>query len=134
MTTATERRAMTPAAKTTAPIRVLLVEDDDDMRWSIRDLLVMHGFDVSVAKDGQRALALIDACQFDVVLSDLRLPGASGLNLARRARAIARPPQVILITAYPDWYAAAELEQYRVLRKPLDFHALPEIVARAARP
>jgi CheY-like chemotaxis protein len=116
------------------PIRVLVVEDDADMREAIREALVLGGFDVTEAESGVSAIEYIEREEFDVLLTDIRLPGPSGTAIARVARSCAHPPTVILITAYPEWFDAAEAVQpFAVLRKPLNLFKLSAVVQEAAQ-
>lgn len=115
------------------PIRVLVVEDDADMRESIREALTLGGFVVAEAASGVAAIERIGAEEFDVVVTDIRLPGPSGTDVARTARTCSHPPTVILITAFPEWYDAAEAVQpFAVLRKPLNLFTLGSVVEEAA--
>src|ERR1051326_7284670 len=82
--------------------RVLVIEDDPEMREALREILELSGFTVTTAKDGTEGAAAL-ADRYDVVLSDVRVPGQSGLALARSLRHRSDAPQVILITAYPEW-------------------------------
>jgi PAS domain S-box-containing protein len=66
--------------------RALVVDDEADIAETIRELLEREGFDVTVASDGASALMAIDRGEFDVVLSDLRMPGVSGPEMYARVR------------------------------------------------
>jgi PAS domain S-box-containing protein len=87
-----------PAAAEAAPVianrrRALVVDDEPDIADTIRELLEREGFSVTVASDGGSALKALDYQEFDVVLSDLRMPGVSGPELYARLREI-RPNKV----------------------------------------
>lgn len=84
-------------------IRVLIVDDDEQVGGRLRELLV--DFDhtvVGLASDSLRALVLIKALRPDVVVSDLRMPGMSGLQLAEEVLRLDDPPAVIIVSAYDD--------------------------------
>lgn len=85
------------------PVRVLLVDDAAPVRQMLRSMLELDGFEVvGEAPDADGALAIVEATDPDVVVVDLRLPGADGIETARRIRA-RRPEQVTLLyTAYAD--------------------------------
>ncbi|MFO0981959.1 MAG: response regulator [Planctomycetota bacterium] len=113
------------------PIVALVVEDDDDMRWCLADLLTMSGIEVDLAADGRTAMQLIARRRYALVISDLRLPEANGLMVARTARVAPHPPEVILITAFPAWHASAAREEFLVLHKPIDFRFLARVIAES---
>ena len=82
--------------------RVLVVDDDPLIRRSLAEALAEDGFDVTVAEDGERALAALHAAAPDVVLSDVRMPGLDGLALLDVLRRRASGVDVILMTAFDD--------------------------------
>lgn len=91
-----------PAAPATG-IRVLVVDDDQQVGARLRDLLT--DFDhivVGLASNGIQALVLIRTLRPDVVVSDLRMPGMSGLQLASEVSGMSEPPAVIILSAYDD--------------------------------
>jgi len=117
------------------PTEVLIVEDDADMCSAIRDSLEMAGFSVTTALTGKEAADLLDRGRFAVVVSDIRLPGMSGNDLARRALRCTPPPKVVLMTAFPD--AETVKEAYvagaaHFLAKPLSLRNLARVVEQAA--
>lgn len=69
------------------PLRVLVVEDSDDARTFVCHVLTEAGARVDAAEDGARGLVMASAGKYDVIVSDLRMPGLDGLELARRLRA-----------------------------------------------
>jgi PAS domain S-box-containing protein len=108
-------------------LRVLLVEDDALIRMSTAEMLTDLGHDVTEAEDGPAALALLKNARFDVLLTDLSLPGMAGDELA--ARAIVQQPGLGIIFAsgydrVPSRDAA--LKDAMLLQKPYDESALAE--------
>lgn len=83
-------------------IRVLVVEDDPDMLASIRECLELRGFSVDTASDGIGAMNLVSEREYDILVSDIRLPGLSGTEVARNVLKRRLCARVILLTAYPD--------------------------------
>lgn len=117
------------------PLRVLVVEDDEEIRAAIREVFLMRGFIVNTAKDGLVASQYSFTESYDVVVSDLRMPAMGGLELLWILKNSPRPPQVILITAYPDWIAepeAIEAGAFRVMYKPFTLVKLAQAVEEAA--
>jgi DNA-binding response OmpR family regulator len=81
--------------------RILMIEDDLRLATMVRTYLADAGFEVAVADDGARGLAFLDRQPFDLVLLDLMLPDADGLELCRRIRGVSEVP-VIMVTAKGD--------------------------------
>src|SRR5688500_4961528 len=79
---------------------VLIAEDDSRARDSLRALLVDEGYCVQTAADGIEAAAMIAQSEFDAALLDVRMPGRDGLGVLREIREHARPPAVLIMTAY----------------------------------
>lgn len=113
--------------------RVLVVEDRPSVLKLISTVLeVAH--EVTRAPDGVAALALLEARRFDVVLTDVRMPGASGFDVLRAVRARWPLTRVVMITAYAnvaDAVAAMRLGAHDYLAKPLDASEIALVVARA---
>jgi CheY-like chemotaxis protein len=76
-----------------ARLRALVVDDEPDIADTIRELLEREGFDVRVASDGAAALMALDHGEFDIVLSDLRMPGVSGPEMYARLKEVR--PQLV---------------------------------------
>ncbi|HEY6101214.1 MAG TPA: sigma-54 dependent transcriptional regulator [Anaeromyxobacter sp.] len=83
-------------------MKVLLAEDDRIVRITVRDALEEDGCSVTECADGARALAAIQAEAFDIVLTDVRLPGVDGIALFRAARCANPRTAVVLMTAFAD--------------------------------
>jgi PAS domain S-box-containing protein len=90
--------AETNAVVGETPRRALVVDDEADIADTIRELLEREGFHVEVASDGAAALMALDRGEFDVVLSDLRMPGVSGPEMYARVREIR--PQLLSRIAF----------------------------------
>lgn len=113
--------------------RVLLIDDQPDVRESVSDMLKALGHNVSVAADGRTALQLVQNGTFDVVLTDLRMPGMDGLDLAKRLRALRPDVPVVLLTGWGTFFENSEPEAIAVvLPKPPTLHSLSEAITRAA--
>ena len=101
--------------------RILLVDDDRGLSLALSTLLKDAGHDVETAGDGPDALALLRERAFDIVLLDIGLPTMSGLDVLAQARALAKPPLVIMMTAddTPETVLESVRRQaFRYLRKP----------------
>jgi CheY-like chemotaxis protein len=118
-----------------SPLRVLVVDDEMLMRWSIAETLKAGGHVVVEASDGAAAIrALEDGSATDAILLDYRLPDSLDLSLLARIRQLAPRTPVVFMTACgtPTLFTQArELGAADVLRKPFDIHELERVVQRA---
>jgi EAL domain-containing protein (putative c-di-GMP-specific phosphodiesterase class I) len=116
--------------------RLLVVDDDEPLRELFAISLGEAGWQVDVARSGAEALALLRGQQYDVVLSDIDMPGMSGLQLLKAVRERDLDLPVLLVTGHPRVESAVQaLEQgaLRYLLKPVALDALAQAVAAAAR-
>ena len=110
---------------------ILIVEDEKNVRESLRTWLVELGCQVEVTSDGEEALRQISEKEFDLVILDLRLPGKDGLQVLKEARL--KKPQLngIIITAYPAAATMAEAMQIGAvdfLSKPINLPKLEKLI------
>jgi NADPH-dependent glutamate synthase beta subunit-like oxidoreductase/ActR/RegA family two-component response regulator len=110
---------------------ILIVEDEAIMRESLRDWLTDAGYQVETAADGEEGLKMIGEQDFDLVLLDMRLPGKSGIQVLREAKA--QKPQLkgIIITAYPSVETAVEAMKtgaIEYLPKPFELDDLDKLI------
>ena len=117
--------------------RVLVVEDELLIRWSICETLVDLGMDVAEAGDAKTALHTLrdGSPPIEVVLLDFRLPDSNDLGLLATIRRLAPRSQVILMTAFgtPEIIEGAlALGVYKVVNKPFDIHEMAKMVVEAS--
>ena len=111
--------------------RILIVEDDRQNREGLRTLVANAGFRVTVAADYQRAAALLETRRFDLLITDLDLPGGNGLDLVHHARAFSPRIGTILVTAFGCSEVrkqARDLGLVGYFEKPVDPRALMDLV------
>lgn len=111
-------------------MRVLLLEDDQRLAALVSHFLIEHGFAVDVAGTGADALRLSAMNAYDAAVLDRTLPDGDGLEIARRLRASATPPRILMATArdsIEDRVAGLDLGADDYLVKP---YSLAELVAR----
>lgn len=115
------------------PLRVLVADDEQAMVWLwVRILQWKYRAEVVAVFDGRGALAQLDAAEpFDLVITDLQMPGASGVDVLRRAGERDPPTPVILSTGYAAAHVVAEalrLGVRAILPKPFDPDLAEELV------
>jgi CheY-like chemotaxis protein len=117
-------------------LRILLVEDDDDNRELMAEVLAAAGYQVLSASSGQDGLKTLSEHSVDVVVTDVGMPGMGGLELARAAKAIAPSVPVVIVTG---WAEREDISRARgrdvdaVLIKPVDPDALTAAVSEVAQ-
>lgn len=114
---------------------ILLVEDKPELRAMLRKALEKAGYTVEEAADGTSAIDKVRNKRYLTVLTDLKLPGASGLDVLREARRADPMIPVILITAYgsvEDAVTAMKDGAFDFVQKPVDLEHLKLLIARAA--
>ncbi len=111
----------------TTRTRVLVVDDDTDAREMLSAVLTQAGYDVDAAADGFAALAHVSRYRPDLVLTDLRMPGMTGVDLLQRIRRVHGDVPVIIATGLETWDLCTAAEAYGAvtcLIKPIDVEDL----------
>jgi two-component system response regulator HydG len=126
------------ASRGTARTRVLLAEDDDDLRWTLAEFLTAEGFDVVQLSGGSDLLEELGSSMLlgsgafpaDAIVSDLRMPGLTGLQILERIRARGWKIPVVIISAYGDDHTRRAVERFdgKFLSKPVDPGALRSVL------
>ena len=116
--------------------RILIVEDDPGLRFTMTDALEVAGFAVTGAPSGTDAIRRLHGEPFDVVVTDLRLPGKDGMEVLRAARGKTPPPSVVVMTGYGSVQSAVAAmksgaEDY--LTKPFPVEALLLLLGKILR-
>jgi two-component system, OmpR family, response regulator len=112
-------------------VHVLLVEDDDDNRELMAEVLESAGYQVIAAGSGAEGLRTLAERSVDVVVTDVGMPGMGGLEVARAAKEIAPQVPVVVVTGYAereDITRARGHEVDAVLVKPVDPDSLTAVV------
>lgn len=114
--------------------RILLVEDDDLLRGSLSLLLEEEGYQVTAAESAARALEAASERPFDLVITDVRMPGMSGISMLRQMRQSAPETRAVVITGFADFETPVEAFRLQVddfLTKPFDEETFLKAVGRA---
>ena len=116
-------------------MKVLVVDDEIQIRQMLQSFLTRTGWEVDLANDVDSAMEKLDE-SFDVVLSDIRMNGASGIDLLRRVKNGFPALEVIMMTGYSDIQDSIEalsLRAFAYLRKPFDLAEVNQKLVEAAR-
>lgn len=118
--------------------RVLLADDDDDFREIVAQSLERHGYVVTQCKHGVELISQLHALQeptqpeeFDLIITDIRMPGVTGLSVLAGLRDVENAPPIVLMTAFGDEATHAEAKRLgakAIIDKPL---AIAELVSAA---
>jgi DNA-binding NtrC family response regulator len=114
--------------------RILIVDDDPGQRSLLNSFLRSQGFETATADSGERALEMLRAGKYAMMISDVRMPGFSGLETLRRARQEHATLPVLLVTAFTDIrdaVAAMRDGAVNYLPKPIDLDELLNSVRQA---
>ena len=113
---------------------ILVVEDDRNQREIVKMILSKEGFYVEAADCGVKAVDILKNGNFDIVVTDLKLPDIDGTEVLREARSLGRPCHVIIVTAFgsiPSAVEATKLGAFYYLEKPLEKDQLLLVVNNA---
>lgn len=114
--------------------RVLVVDDEPALVRSVSRVLERKGYETEAAQSGDEAARLLSAGDFDVVVSDIAMPGIDGIQLLKLVRARALEIPVVLITGEPAVSTAVKALEYgafHYLTKPIDTPDLEEVIDKA---
>ncbi|MBH1957667.1 MAG: sigma-54-dependent Fis family transcriptional regulator [Burkholderiales bacterium] len=125
---------MNPQASAPLPARILIIDDEPDLRTLYELTLLRQGYRVEAAGDLQQAREHLKAHRFDAVITDMRLPDGLGLELLRDLAAQQRPERCVVITAHGSAENAVEALKagaFDYLTKPVDLKQFRNVVASA---
>jgi len=114
--------------------KVMLVDDDNELRNTMADILAVSGIEVDTACDAPAAYALLEHGRYDVAIVDMVLPGPSGVDVIRRTKMKSPGTRIVICTAYYSYYNCELLCQAELLgvdatvRKPVNPLALVALV------
>ena len=115
-------------------VKILLVDDDDSLRDMLSIVLKKEGYDVVSLENAMLALKLLKKKSFDLIISDIKMPGISGIKLLERMKSINNEIPVIMITAYAstnDAVEAMKLGAENYITKPFNLDELKIIINKA---
>ena len=97
-------------------VNILIVEDEEDVRNILKDILTQEGHRVETASNGKRGIEKFNKKNFDMVLTDLGMPGMSGWQVAEKIKAINGKVPIALITGW-----SIELKESEIKERGIDF-------------
>ena len=115
-------------------LNVLVIDDDEDVREVLADILTDEGHRVESATDGPSGIQLFRDKQFDIVFTDLGMPGISGWDVAREIKGIREQTLLALVTGWDVHYQQENIEKYHidfVLNKPFQVSHIMEVISMA---
>ena len=115
--------------------RILVVDDDSYVREATEEILRLKGYEVDTAPEARSALKRLDECEYDLILSDIRMPGMNGMELLEAARSRTPDIHIILMTAYgtiEDAVEAMKKGAYDYIQKGSTDPAEVELVVERA--
>jgi DNA-binding NtrC family response regulator len=114
--------------------RILIAEDEDTIRQVLETTLRKEGYETMSTSDAEEAMDLLTRSSLDLIITDLHLPGASGIDLLKKARSICADTPVVVMTAFGTVQSAVEAMKagaYDYITKPVHPYELKSLVGRA---
>src|ERR1051326_3099241 len=111
--------------------RILIVDDERSMRELLERVFRREGYSVNVAENGSRALEMLRTSVYDLVISDVKMPGLSGIDLLTQCREFSPDTMVIIMTAFATIDNAREAFKFGAddfIQKPFDINELKLVV------
>lgn len=112
-------------------LRILVVEDNDDIRQVMKDLLTSYDYEVLVAEDGESGLVRLQNDIFDLLITDLGLPGMSGWDLSKASKRYQSDMPILAISSWQGKEAELKIGEYgicKVIWKPFRFSQIREAI------
>ncbi len=114
--------------------KILVIEDEKHMREILKILLEEEGYEVSIAKDGTEGLGWLNREIFDIIVTDIRMPGVDGFEILKKAQELSPETLVIMMTAFGTTESAVEamkLGAYDYIHKPFKIDEIRLVVKNA---
>ncbi len=113
--------------------KILVVDDELLIRDLLYDFFTNQGWEISIAEDGQKAIDFLKNREYDIILTDLKMPDMNGMDLTGRIRSLHSDLPVIIMTGYPSLDSALEALRFKVddyIIKPFNVNQLFKVVKK----
>jgi DNA-binding NtrC family response regulator len=117
-------------------ISILIVDDESSVRDSLYNWFIEDGYHVACAEDAKVALSVLETESFDIVLTDIKMPGMDGLEMLKRIKAIKKDAVVIMMTAFATVDTAVQALKdgaFDYVTKPFDPDDLSHLIRNASK-
>ncbi|MBE0661758.1 MAG: sigma-54-dependent Fis family transcriptional regulator [Bacteroidales bacterium] len=117
-------------------ISLLIVDDEESVRDSLFNWFIEDDYYVECAEDAKQALSIIETKHFDIIISDIKMPGMDGMEMHRRIKALNKKSIVIIMTAFATVDTAVQALKdgaFDYITKPFDPDELSHLIKNAAR-
>lgn len=114
--------------------RLLIIEDEDTLCESLKRVFLREGYEVEIAFSAESALDILQARTFDLIITDIVLPGISGIQLLKRYKQMRPEQKVVIMTAYANLETAIEALRAGAVdyvMKPLTHDEIKQVVRSA---
>jgi DNA-binding NtrC family response regulator len=111
--------------------RILIIEDDDEMRSLLKDFIEGEGYEADSVEKGTYAFRKLITESFDLIITDIRMPGYSGLEILPELKRLQPGIPIVVITAFGSeevYRKALSRGAHAYLEKPIHFHKLKELI------
>jgi DNA-binding NtrC family response regulator len=92
--------------------RILVVDDEDDLRRLLTDIVTKAGYETATASDGDEAIGMVSSSKFDLALLDIQMPNKSGIEVLKYIQKNSAMTKAIILTGYADLKHAMEAREY----------------------
>lgn len=112
---------------------ILVVDDEENARIGLSKILSKEGYRVEVASDGKEAIDRLKKLQFDLVITDMRMPQMDGFEVLREIKKMDTDIGVIMITAFGEvdsYFEAMNLGAFEYINKPVKVDELKKVISK----
>jgi len=113
--------------------RILIVDDEEEIQRLFEDYVEMIGYESALAKNGKEALNMVKKEDYDLVVTDLKMPEMDGVSFMKEAKKLCPELKFVILTGYSSQKSmeeSVESGSYVYLEKPVDYEDFKEIVRR----
>lgn len=113
--------------------RILLVDDEETIRYVLKEALVSEGYKVEVARDAFQAMERFKMSPYDLIITDIKMHGMDGIQLIREIKRSGSDLKIVIITAYGSLETikeAAKLGVAEIISKPFKIREIKDVIVR----